>query len=327
MPQLRIRLLRLQKKSRFIIYTVLIVLFVFMALEIVSRLFIHFDEVEAEGRFAVNRDGYRDLNHDVEKPDNAFRILCVGDSTTYGHGLPFDHSFPALLAERLNEGKDGPYETILVAKKGWNTQQKFAGFQSALKYQPDLLLYQYELNDINWDFRSTSSSKLVRRIDQGLLSTVNFYSSIKFGYWLLSSSGKMFESLAQSYTEENPEWRATIDKLAEIASICRKNEITPIFFSPPILLDQEKAVSALDKLLDMAGEKAKQVGFAYLPLHRQMDLKPARDYRIYIFDLHPNLRCNELSVEHIDRFMREGGYLAPVTSRLRDASLGEGNIR
>ena len=54
-----------------------------------------------------NRDGFRDREFAIAKPRNIFRILVVGDSQTFGHGIEkLEDTFPKQL-EKLAQSRDG----------------------------------------------------------------------------------------------------------------------------------------------------------------------------------------------------------------------------
>lgn len=50
----------------------------------------------------INSLGFRDREYSVQKPPGVFRILCLGDSTTFGHWLPVEKTYSKVLEELLN---------------------------------------------------------------------------------------------------------------------------------------------------------------------------------------------------------------------------------
>ena len=98
-----------------------------------------------------NNDGFRDHTYSLLKPDNVFRILVIGDSQTFGHGInSLEDTFPKLLEFYLNEGTRGfRFEVLNFALPGWNTDTHVQSFfKKGLSYQPDLILLVYYHNDI-----------------------------------------------------------------------------------------------------------------------------------------------------------------------------------
>jgi lysophospholipase L1-like esterase len=98
----------------------------------------------------VNAEGLRDYEYEIPKPSNTIRILIVGDSITYGHSLPQASSFPKQLEELLRKDSDGVrYEVMNFGVGGYNTLQELALYKlKGAKFEPDLVLIGYALNDV-----------------------------------------------------------------------------------------------------------------------------------------------------------------------------------
>jgi lysophospholipase L1-like esterase len=97
---------------------------------------------------AANRLGYRDRDHAEAKPPGVFRIVVLGDSVGAGLFVARNEDiFPALLERRLREqGRDA--EVINLSVSGYNTLQEVETLRErGLRYQPDLVLLAYVLND------------------------------------------------------------------------------------------------------------------------------------------------------------------------------------
>lgn len=97
---------------------------------------------------AGNSLGYRDREHSVEKPPGVFRIVVLGDSIGAGLRVErFEDTFPALL-ERLLRERGHNAEVINLSVSGYNTLQEVETLKErGLRYQPDLILLAYALND------------------------------------------------------------------------------------------------------------------------------------------------------------------------------------
>jgi len=103
---------------------------------------------EGENRAHINSDGLRDRQHSIDNPAGATRIVCLGDSVTFGYLARPMESYPALLQQRLDEQEDR-YEVFNMALPGWSTrQQRYAYERIARKYRPDYVILGVCLNDI-----------------------------------------------------------------------------------------------------------------------------------------------------------------------------------
>jgi hypothetical protein len=101
------------------------------------------------GNIAINSDGFRGPEYSVSKPKNTFRIIMLGDSETFSFMLPQNDALSSQLQELLN--KNSPslhYEVLNFGVEGYNTLQELEQLKTkGLKYQPDLIILNYVLND------------------------------------------------------------------------------------------------------------------------------------------------------------------------------------
>jgi len=97
----------------------------------------------------INSMGLRD---DELRPRTEFdfRIVIIGDSMTFGHGVEVDEAFPSVLERLYAERGDGRrVDVVNAAVKGYGTDQYYALFQHRLRrLQPDLLIVAFYLNDV-----------------------------------------------------------------------------------------------------------------------------------------------------------------------------------
>lgn len=100
-----------------------------------------------------NSRGWRDDEHDFEKPSGTYRILVVGDSFVDGKEVEFGKTFHQLLEKELNErrgGEDPAVEVIALARGGIGTEHQIPMIRDeGLRYDPDLvILCFYTGNDV-----------------------------------------------------------------------------------------------------------------------------------------------------------------------------------
>lgn len=101
------------------------------------------------GKCGANSLGFRDVEHAVEKPEGVFRLVIIGDSVAEGRDVEADSTFGRVLERRLNaRGGGRRYEVILLAHIGYSTSQEIVLLQDkAFRYDPDVILWSYCLND------------------------------------------------------------------------------------------------------------------------------------------------------------------------------------
>jgi lysophospholipase L1-like esterase len=97
----------------------------------------------------VNARGVRGELVTIPKPDGVFRILTLGGSTTYGHGLTADEAYPAQLQRILREEYGyASVEVVNLGVPGYASLDSLVQLATrGLAHQPDLILVYDGLND------------------------------------------------------------------------------------------------------------------------------------------------------------------------------------
>ncbi|MFT7465503.1 MAG: lysophospholipase L1-like esterase [Pseudohongiellaceae bacterium] len=98
----------------------------------------------------INNYGLRDAeNIDIEKPAGIYRVLCVGDSFTYGLEIPHEKTFSYLLEQALSERLGGQsVEVWNTGVNGYNSCQELAWLRDfGYELDPDLIIVGFVMND------------------------------------------------------------------------------------------------------------------------------------------------------------------------------------
>lgn len=95
-------------------------------------------------RVLISSQGLRDEPVDVPKPSGVKRLLCVGDSTTFGWGVEAEEAF----CKRL-QGLLPGWETVNLGVPGYNTMQEVRRLEVVgLPLEPDLVVLLFDGNDL-----------------------------------------------------------------------------------------------------------------------------------------------------------------------------------
>lgn len=99
----------------------------------------------------TNREGVRDIEHPVEKPEGEFRIVGLGDSFTEGVGAAFEDSYLRVLDRRL-KSRFG-VDRVRVISGGVSASDPVFAYhllvRRLLKYEPDLVILMINESDIS----------------------------------------------------------------------------------------------------------------------------------------------------------------------------------
>ncbi len=104
----------------------------------------------------INRWGMRDTAFEIDTPENALRLLFVGDSVTFGPGLPFEETFPEKTAVLLSQKLKRPVKAFNFGVPGYNLPE-LARIRTILPWKdirPDRVIYAVCLNDAQLDEES-----------------------------------------------------------------------------------------------------------------------------------------------------------------------------
>lgn len=86
--------------------------------------------------YRINSKGLRDDETSYEKPEGIFRIVLLGNSRTFGFGVPIEKHFSTLL-----EGYFKGVEVINMGVSGFGVDQELLYLRSeGFRYEPDLVL-------------------------------------------------------------------------------------------------------------------------------------------------------------------------------------------
>jgi lysophospholipase L1-like esterase len=105
---------------------------------------------EVGGSFRVSTDanGLRAPLHAEEKPADAFRVMTLGCSTTFGWGVDDEETYPFRLERILHESGHDKVEVINGGQPGHTSFQGLWLWDRLLaKYRPDVVIFGYIVQD------------------------------------------------------------------------------------------------------------------------------------------------------------------------------------
>ena len=102
-------------------------------------------------KIETNDDGFRDGNYAKEPPNDAGRLLVIGDSFTIALETPQEQTFHAMLENQLG----GDTEVISLGVSGYELAQYTLVYEEVGRaYQPDeVLVMLYVGNDLTGNHR------------------------------------------------------------------------------------------------------------------------------------------------------------------------------
>ncbi len=103
----------------------------------------------ANGKYTNNSYGFRGSEFQINKPEDVFRIIAIGASTTYGVANSDTNTYPAQLEKIISENGILNVEVINAGVTGYNTTETFINFYlRVLNLAPDMVIFYQARNDV-----------------------------------------------------------------------------------------------------------------------------------------------------------------------------------
>lgn len=101
--------------------------------------------------YRINSLGFRGTDTTLEKPDKTVRVVVIGDSFTFGSGVRNEHTFPSAMQAYFSEHESKQDIEVLNLGAGrYNTVNEVSLlFHKGIKFDPDIVLICFFLNDTN----------------------------------------------------------------------------------------------------------------------------------------------------------------------------------
>jgi hypothetical protein len=247
----------------------------------------------------INADGFRDTNYSLEKGKNTKRIIAIGDSYTFGHGVNLSDSWPKGLEKLLNTNGT-KYEVLNMGVEGYDMQEYEEVLKTkGLKYDPDIVLIGYVGNDI---FNESEMDQIRRARQNALLSNAGDEKN-KSDATVLADVQVEVEAYNKIITNLGFYFDKNVGTyLSEAHNLTSAKNITVIianFMSPHQQL-LENAVKGFDNfyvidIMPSLTERARSNAYC------------RNDLIIHELDAHPNRLSHEIFSEIIYEFMLAGG--------------------
>jgi hypothetical protein len=168
---------------------------------------------------STNSHGLRDREYPLDKASNTYRIVMLGDSTTFGWGVPVEQTVAKTLERELNRSAVGGrnFEVLNAGVGNYDTVQEVTHYLTYDRaFHPDMVVLEYFINDAE----PVPQEKHLFLIGQSYLVA---FGDSRFDS-VLRSMGKRpnwKEYYAGLYRDGLPGFEAAKSALARLAAICR----------------------------------------------------------------------------------------------------------
>src|SRR3989344_3071728 len=219
--------------------------------------------------YNTNSDGMRDMEYSVGHSNEVYRIVIIGDSVTFGSSVNQSDIYPEVLERELNQGLPENYkiEVLNLGVSGYSTVSEVELFKlKGLKYNPDLVILAYVLNDAS--YQNSPTDQEAPKFTHCKINLINMPINCKLKEILSSSaflralrdSLKDHEKQKDIYIEyhNDPErWDYLVNQVDDLKFMSDANNFKVMAVVFPILsdFDNYKWAELHSKLIDMFDSK------------------------------------------------------------------------
>ena len=181
---------------------------------------------------SINNRGLRDDEVEAVKPPEVMRILMLGDSVTFGWGVPAGETMSNVLERELTTRGAGPVEVINAGVGNYNTAMEVGYFfHSGKAYAPDIVVLNYFINDteltptyeeVPWFARYSYAYAVIGGAWDGLKRR-----------FLGGADWRTY--YAGLYVDDAPGWRVAQESVVRLADYCHAKGIRLVIVNVPEL--------------------------------------------------------------------------------------------
>ena len=184
----------------------------------------------------INSAGLRDREFAIDKPENVYRVLVLGNSCTYGWGVGQEEMYAKLLEKKLNSvSGQRTFEVINGGVIGYSIAQELEYLKSdGIKWNPDMIIVSHTFNE-GKRVNPSSPQELKDKVFTSL-RVKNFLRNIALYHYIVEHNfSHQYVQLAKRITEDKTwidttAFRLYQDNLQQIVDICQANKIKTVFF-------------------------------------------------------------------------------------------------
>jgi len=234
--------------------------------------------------------------------------VVLGDSFTYGLGIPVERTYPAVLETLLRELGDGIRREVLnLGVTAYSTLDEAIVLETkGMALEPDLVLVGYVLNDperigyqplrnhyapVQWWQRS----HLLRLVAKARLD------------WFIRTQGD--GDYTRSMYADGRGWTNVEEGFDRMRTVSVDSGVPVVVIIFPMIPDREWTGYAYHDLHDRVAAAARARGFPVLDMYDALSRRPPEGLRISEEDWHPNARGHRLSAVAIRDFLVERDLL------------------
>ena len=237
-------------------------------------------------RIYFNDKGLRSEEIETIPEDGTIRILCVGDSITYGGVLATQNeTYPYLLQNLLNETSSKKFEVINASAPSWGIQNEEAYLLEHGLYESNVVVLQLGRGDI-----------FATKSDSGIVGTSPRYPArrplLAIEELIVRYILKLEEEEVDTKTTGSENLKANLNSLRKISDIVKERNATLLVIYVPNLTELREAEGTNLQSSDVIHAEAVRLGVPFLDLTKEF--RKNKNIKLFRDDVHPDPEGNKI---------------------------------
>lgn len=257
---------------------------------------------------AFNAFGLRDAERSPQPAPGTVRVLALGDSVTFGLGVPQDLTYPRQTETLLSKARGAPVEVLNMGMPGYNTIHQLAQLRElGLGLQPKIVVVGFLYNDIELSSGQkgsgsveTAETSLPRKIKSGFNAAALWLKKNSlFVAWVSPRVGNALRpfgvkglgqvgEIKDQYVDTNPQWRRMQEALLEMKRITAERGIELVVMVIPAMTRFTDAAYPIKEYHQAVAAFCQDQGIKVLDLLPKFWGQDGTRYWISTTDGHPN---------------------------------------
>jgi lysophospholipase L1-like esterase len=255
--------------------------------------------------YETNSAGFRGRERTLEKPPGTFRIALIGDSFAMGWNVGEADTYAARLEAALS-AQGTPVEVLNFGLAGLDAVASVERFHAlALRYDPDLVIYGFTLNDLeNEDYRR--SAPHFAEVQRALMSSPSYLWRVlaprvgPLREVLYAPPGTPLYELNDNWFHNPAAWQTTLAALDRLAATSQQRDVCALLLIHP-QLEFLNALHPYHPHYDAIEAAARERGF--VPVRAVDDFLGRKDRELWAGpqDPHPGPEAHALLAARLAR--------------------------
>ncbi|MFM1873357.1 MAG: hypothetical protein RL398_2779 [Planctomycetota bacterium] len=270
------------------------------------------DYFDPNGCVAVdtNSRGFRDEEFAVRKAPGELRILCMGDSLTYGQGVRLDLTWPQQLEARLRGERNGPVEVInggFAAGPGVNTPDGYDRWvaEHGVLFEPDVVVVGICLNDVGPVDMLTYDAVPLRPVLGGFSRMLD----VAVQSYEQSRARTVKRDYAARIREKPAAWNGTQRGLVALRDLLRARDVPLVVAIFPMMCQLEPELYPCTPVHEMIATFCREQDIRVVDLLPDFYGMRDQDLWVHPTDQHPNHVGHAIFARRIHDFLAAEGLL------------------